>query len=157
MFGFGDTALPVNVFRPSPEAVTRLLTEAGLPTDDLPDGLEHFLACGDPDSPDGVVGLEIFGRDALLRSLVVREDARGSGIGLNLVAAAESRAADHRVSRVYLLTETAEAFFAALGYTMADRPTAPAAVRASRQFSELCPASAAFMIKMLRPLSGAAT
>lgn len=146
----------MNLFRPPPEAVKTLLSTAGLPTDDLPDGLDHFLACGDPADPDGIVGLEIFGPDALLRSLVVGETVRGRGTGKRLIAAAEAFAADHRVSRVFLLTDTAETFFAGLGYTLADRESAPPLVRASRQFSELCPASAAFMMKELRPLSGAA-
>ncbi len=141
-------------FQPPREAVKALLTAAGLPTDDLPGGLDHFLACGDPANPDGIVGLEIFGKGALLRSLVVGEAARGRGLGKDLVAAAEALAAGHRVQRVFLLTDTADGFFAALGYRRADRHSAPAAVQASRQFTELCPASAAFMIKQLRPSSG---
>ena len=146
----------MSFFQPSAEAVKALLTTTGLPTDDLPVGLDHFLACGDPTNPDGIVGLEIFGRDALLRSLVVRETARGRGLGKDLVAAAEAVAADHGVGRVFLLTDTAEGFFATLGYRHTDRQTAPAAVKASRQFTELCPASAAFMMKQTQLVSGAA-
>ena len=137
-------------FRPSVDAVKPLLTTAGLPTEDLPEGLEHFLACGDSINPDGVVGLEIFGPVALLRSLVVAEAVRGRGLGKDLVGAAEDLATQHGVGRIFLLTDTAEGFFAALGYTSADRQSAPEPIRLSRQFAELCPASAAFMAKVLQ-------
>lgn len=136
-------------FRPSFDAVIELLTAAGLPTDDLREPLEHFLVCGHPALPDGVVGIEIFGREALLRSLVVAETARRRGIGRQLVSAAEDLAIQQSASRVFLLTETAERFFAGLGYVHTDRQKAPAPIRNSRQFSDLCPASAAFMVKDL--------
>ena len=139
----------MSFFQPRFEAAKALLATAGLPTDDLPEQLEHFLACGNAAEPDGIVGLEIFGEDALLRSLVVAERMRERGLGQDLVAAAEVLATSHGVRRVFLLTDTAAEFFSALGYTSSDRRLAPAPVRASRQFSELCPATAAFMVKNL--------
>lgn len=139
----------MSFFQPRLEAAKALLTTAGLPTDDLPEQLEHFLACGNAAEPDGIVGLEIFGEDALLRSLVVAEGMRERGLGKDLVAAAEALATSEGVRRVFLLTDTAAGFFSALGYTSSDRGLAPAPVRASRQFSELCPATAAFMVKNL--------
>ena len=43
-----------------------------LPIADLTDGhCEHFFYWGPPDAPTGLVGLELFGDVALLRSLVV--------------------------------------------------------------------------------------
>ncbi len=134
-------------FRPSIDVVKPILKAAGLPTDDLPEQLDGFLACGDPTRPDGVVGLQIFSTDALLRSLVVAETVRERGIGRKLVAAAEGLAVQRGVSRVFLLTDTAEGFFAALGYRSVDRQVAPEPIRNSRQFSELCPASAALMLR----------
>jgi N-acetylglutamate synthase-like GNAT family acetyltransferase len=50
---------------------------------------------------------------------------------------------------VYLLTTTAEAFFRRNGYAAADRATAPAAIRATREFADICPASSAFLFKEL--------
>jgi amino-acid N-acetyltransferase len=147
----------VNFFRPTARAVGRLLTTVDLPTEDLPGGLEHFLGIGDPENPDGVVGLEIFGDVALLRSLVVARRARGRGLGKRLVAAAEERARQQAVHKVFLLTDTADAFFAALGYEPCDRELAPAPVRGTRQFSALCPASATLMVKELFPRSASRT
>ena len=139
----------MSFFRPRFEAAEALLATAGLPVDDLPEQLEHFLACGRAAEPDGIIGLEIFGEDALLRSLVVSERMRERGLGKKLVAAAEAHAKTNGVRTVFLLTDTAEEFFSALGYTSADRALAPPPVSASRQFSELCPATAAFMVKNL--------
>jgi amino-acid N-acetyltransferase len=132
--------------------VRQLVREAGLPTEDLADtDLSHFLGFGSREKPSGVVGLELFGEDALLRSLVVDPSERGTGGGRLLVAAAEEHARSLGVRSVYLLTTTAERFFERLGFRRVDRDSAPAAIRATREFANLCPASAAFMIKRLDP------
>jgi amino-acid N-acetyltransferase len=137
-------------FLPSPTrpAVERLLAAASLPIEDLEAlDLADFLAAGSPDAPAGVVGLEIGSGVALLRSLVVDPGARGTGLGQGLVAAAEAHARRRGVRTIYLLTTTAEGFFARLGYRGASRESAPEAIRQSREFAALCPASAAFMSK----------
>ena len=135
--------------RPSFDAVKALLESADLPSADLPEDLEHFVGCGNPASPDGVVGLEIFGDLALLRSLVVSTSNRGAGLGKRLVTIAEEYAREKEVKTIYLLTETAERFFESLGYRSADRESAPASIRSTQEFSALCPDSAAFMVKEL--------
>lgn len=136
--------------RPSERDVRRLLSAAILPLDDLtPEHLEHFFGCGAQDAPLGVGGVELHGRDALLRSLAVDEKARGRGCGQALVAALEAYARARGVRRIYLLTTTAARFFEGLGYCVVAREGAPEAIRATREFSTLCPASAAFMAKDL--------
>jgi len=52
-------------------------------------------------------------------------------------------------ARLHLLTTTAAAFFRSAGYQDADRGDAPPSIRASREFSSLCPASASYMVKDL--------
>jgi len=141
------------VFR-SPDLlqVQRLVAAAGLPTEDLADAdLSHFFGYGSREKPSGVVGLEVFGGEALLRSLVVEPSERGTGGGRLLVAAAEEHAHSQGVRSVYLLTTTAERFFGRLGFRRVDRDSAPATIRATREFAGLCPASAAFMVKRLDP------
>jgi amino-acid N-acetyltransferase len=136
--------------RPPRAAAVALLEAAALPTEDLADDkLEHFFLAGDSTAPVGLVGLELFGQLALLRSLVVIPGSRTTGIGTKLVAHAESYAASRGVSSIYLLTTTAEGFFAARGYSRVDRDTAPAPIRSTREFAELCPSTSAFMVKQL--------
>jgi amino-acid N-acetyltransferase len=135
---------------PAPEAARRLLAAANLPTSDLTDeDLTSFFYCGPADAPSALIGLEIYGTEALLRSLVVDPSVRSTGLGSALVECAEAHAAKHSVGTLYLLTTTAEAFFARRGYHRIDRDVAPAAIRSTREFAGLCPASSAFMSKRL--------
>jgi len=136
--------------RPEYEATIRILREANLPTEDLGTShLEHFSYAGPAIEPTGVVGLEIFGDVALLRSLVVVPSRRGSGDGQRLLSHAEEHARVAGVRELYLLTTTAETFFAKRGFVRASRDSAPPAIRATREFSGICPASSAFMRKPL--------
>jgi amino-acid N-acetyltransferase len=127
-----------------------LLQAQGLPASDITDEhLEHFFFMGSAGSPAGLVGVEIYGADALLRSLVVAEAARDQGVGSALVQHAEDYAASCSVGAMYLLTTTAETFFERRGYRRVDRTAAPQAIQTTVEFASLCPSSSAFMIKRL--------
>ncbi len=76
-----------------------------------------------------------------------RPAATGSVRALVERALADARAAGAR--EAWLLTETAESFFAGIGWARASRDAAPAAVAASVEFTSACPATA---IAMRRPL-----
>ena len=135
---------------PVPEAARGLLAAANLPTSDLTDDqLTKFFYCGPAAAPLALIGLEIYGNDALLRSLVVDRTLRSAGLGSALVEYAEAHAANNNVGTLYLLTTTAEPFFARRGYHRVDRTVAPEAIRSTREFAGLCPASSAFMFKRL--------
>jgi amino-acid N-acetyltransferase len=95
------------------------------------------------------VGLELFGTVALLRSLAVVSSRRRAGLGSKLVAHAEEYARNKGIKTLYLLTNTAESFFKHRGYQSTARDDAPVAIRQTREFSELCPVSSAFMVKHL--------
>ncbi|WP_161812157.1 arsenic resistance N-acetyltransferase ArsN2 [Steroidobacter agaridevorans] len=131
-------------------AALRLLDSADLPTSDLTEAhLRHFFYLGLSTAPAGLVGVEFHGPDALLRSLVVAPEYRSRGTGARLVARAEAYARDHGAVAVYILTTTAERFFRARGYITASREQAPVAIRETPEFSSLCPASSAFLLKRL--------
>jgi N-acetylglutamate synthase-like GNAT family acetyltransferase len=144
-----DSAL--NIYRrPAVSHVTRLLAEAKLPASDLsPIHLEHFFACGPVDAPQGVVGLELYGKLALLRSLAVATASQGKGYGRALIEHAELYAQSHGVREVYLLTTTAAELFERFAYRRIDRGSSPDVIRQTEQFSALCPSSSAFMVKTL--------
>jgi amino-acid N-acetyltransferase len=136
--------------RPPRATAVALLEAQGLPVSDITDEhLEHFFYIGSDGSPIGLVGVEIYGTDALLRSLVVADTARTQGIGASLVQHAEDYATSHSVAAIYLLTTTAEGFFERRGYRRVDRTQAPRAIQSTPEFASLCPASSAFMIKRL--------
>jgi amino-acid N-acetyltransferase len=140
--------------RPPLSAAAALLESHGLPASDIThEHLQHFFFVSANGSPTGLVGLELYGTDALLRSLVIAENARNNGLGSSLVRHAEQHAAKNGVRFIYLLTSTAEMFFKRLGYEQIDRFQAPFSVKETREFASLCPASAAFMMKtLLTPL-----
>jgi amino-acid N-acetyltransferase len=135
---------------PALPGAKRLLASADLPTSDLVDAqLRFFFYTGTATAPTGLVGLELYGESALLRSLVVASSIRASGTGSALLAHAESHARSHGVISLYLLTTTAETFFRQRGYARVARETAPESIRSSREFADLCPAGSAFMVKHL--------
>lgn len=138
---------------PSESAVKRLLTESGLPTADITAAhLAHFFGCGHGSELEGVVGLELYGDVALLRSLAVAPGRRGSGLGSRLVAHAERHAQAQGAKSLYLLTTTAEAFFLRCGYARVPREDAPTAIKSTTEFSGICPVGSAFMAKSLMML-----
>jgi amino-acid N-acetyltransferase len=137
--------------RPAAAAVKALLLEAQLPVSDLTAAhLEHFIGCGSDQALAGVVGVELYPPQALLRSLAVAPGERGRGIGGELVSEAERHARAHGAHEIYLLTTTAERFFRHAGYEPVPRSAAPAAIRETAEFAAICPASAALMRKVLR-------
>ena len=66
-------------------SVNELLAEAGLPTAGIEDWLPNFLVAEHEGRIVAVAGLESYGPSALLRSVAVRPDWRGSGLGRQLV------------------------------------------------------------------------
>ena len=136
--------------RPQIAAATALLEQSQLPASDLTDAhMEHFYFLGTAQAPSAMVGIELHGASALLRSLVVHPDRRSTGLGKTLVEHAESQARARGVGAMYLLTTTASDFFQRRGYAVAARETAPPEIRSTREFADICPASSAFMVKKL--------
>ena len=136
--------------KPNESGVKQLLSESGLPIEDITaQHLQHFFGFGSGPELEGLVGLELYGEVALLRSLAVASSRRGTGVGSGLVAHAELHARDKGVQSLYLLTTTAEQFFLRRGYARIPRDEAPAAIRSTKEFSGICPTSSAFMVKYL--------
>ena len=136
--------------RPDRAAIIALLENANLPTADLTDQhLENFFFLGPRTAPFGLIGLEMLERNALLRSLVVAPDYRTAGSGSALLEYAEAYAGLRGVIAVFLLTTTAEQFFSRRGYGRIERGMAPDSIRSTREYSDICPATSALMVKHL--------
>ena len=95
------------------------------------------------------IGFQEFGNTGLLRSLVVAEGTRFTGLGRRLVSALEAQARKQGVSEIWLLTSGVDSYFLALGYAERDRAQVPREIRRSAEFAALCPESAAVMSKTL--------
>jgi N-acetylglutamate synthase-like GNAT family acetyltransferase len=131
------------------DAIRRLLERNALPTADLATSRPAFLVAEGGPGIVGAGGLEAFGATGLLRSVVVEESMRGTGLGHALVDAVERAAGRRGLTELVLLTETAREFFAGLGYAEIARGAVPAALRESAEFRSLCPQTARCMRKRL--------
>jgi amino-acid N-acetyltransferase len=131
------------------EAVRALLERNCLPTSDLVSGRPEFVVIWEGDELVAAGALQRFGSAALLRSVVVTEKRRRSGLGRSIVGELERRARLAGIKELILLTQTASAFFAARGYRVIERRTAPPEVQGSEEFRSLCPSSAVCMAKYL--------
>ena len=130
-------------------SITSLLCEADLPNEDFADHLQHFLVVRRGSEIVGAIGFELHGADALLRSLVVAPALRGAGLGVRLVEQLTAAALSQGVTRFFLLTTTAEAFFAKRGFHTVARQTVPADIAGTKEFNSLCPVSAVCMTRSL--------
>ena len=130
--------------------VKQLLAACALPYEDIkPAHLQHFLVVRHQTNLVGVIGLELLGSFALLRSLAVQINFRGQKIASQLTMQAEAYARSHKVRSLYLLTTTAEDFFTKQGYHTMDRNAVPVVVRGTTEFRNICPSTAKCMVKYL--------
>ncbi|MCI0417048.1 arsenic resistance N-acetyltransferase ArsN2 [bacterium] len=131
------------------EDIRNLLKSTQLPFEDVETGNGHFLLAKREDQLVGCVGLQIYGDDGLLRSLVVNENERSQGLGKVLTQEILEYALRLNLRKIYLLTTTADGFFAKRGFVRTDRTSVPDTIRSTKEFSSLCPSTAVFMSKEL--------
>ena len=131
-------------------ALKALLCRCELPSDDISTShLAHFFVVKDAGQVIGSVGMEICDEYGLLRSLAVMESFRGHGLGAQLVDQIEKYARTQQTKSFFLLTTTADRFFATKGYQVITRENTPAAIKETTEFKSICPASAVCMFKEL--------
>jgi amino-acid N-acetyltransferase len=97
----------------------------------------------------GFFGLEIYGSDALLRSVVVLQQGRLQGIGRQMMQQAMRLSAENGILNLYLLTFSAAGFFEKLGFKVIDRNAVPDLIAKTEEFTKFCPDTAVCMTKKL--------
>lgn len=134
----------------SDPALGQALHSAGLPTDDLEvPGRTFFAYRTLGGALLGFGGYERIGDEALIRSVVVLEPARGRGVGRNLLSLLLRRAFDEGARQAWLLTTSAAPFFQKAGFKEVARKEAPTEILATRQASNLCPANSVLLVKAI--------
>src|SRR5215211_7102362 len=132
------------------QAVETLLADAGLPIAGVADQFEHGFVVAESDGTvAGAAGVETYGAQGLLRSVVVRPELRGRGVGEMLVVERLEWARMRGVESVYLLTATAAPFFTRLGFRATARDRVPGSIARSAEFAEICPSRATVMAVQL--------
>lgn len=123
------------------------LATCSLPKDDIEIDRGIFLFSRDESgSVIASGGIELYGGEALLRSVAINAALRSQHRGRAVVGELLERARERRVTDVYLLTETAPVFFEKLGFRRLPREDAPASIKDSTEFSAVCPVSATLMV-----------
>jgi amino-acid N-acetyltransferase len=125
--------------------IERALVAADLPIDGVAAGVDGFVVAAEGAVIVAAGGLEWYGAHPLLRSVVVAPAARNRGLARTVVAELLRRAAPGGAESVYLLTTTAEGYFAALGFASIERADAPPEIRSSPEFASICPDNATVM------------
>lgn len=129
------------------DRVEALLEANGLPYQDVRTKPECFFVAYAGAERIGVGGVERYGSNGLLRSVVVTESNRGLGYGSALCDALEDHARANGVGTLYLLTTSASEFFRHCGYGEIVRETVPSSIQRTTEFTDLCPSSATCMRK----------
>jgi arsenate reductase (thioredoxin) len=132
-------------------SIKKLLSSEKLPVDDIDTSLKNFFLAVDGNEIAGVIGLEVYSEYGLLRSMITSPSYRNKGIGGKLVQQLFQYAQSLKLKKIYLLTETAEKYFANKGFTVVQRDNVPEAVKQSQEFSHVCPATATVMKKEILP------
>lgn len=125
--------------------VEQLLTASGLPVAGVAESLDTFIVAESEGRVVGVVGLEMCGERALLRSTAVSPKWRDRGLGRRLVERIIAEAESRDLRALYLLTTTAEHYFPSFGFVKTTREAVPASVQRTAEFQTACPASACVM------------
>jgi amino-acid N-acetyltransferase len=145
-----NTADQIKITKASDEqrqSIIALLHLNKLPVEDLPASLNNFFVAFDDSKVIGVIGLEQYEQYGLLRSMVVNKEYRNKNIASQLVQQLENYTTTIGITCIYLLTETAAQYFERKGYSKISRDEVPVALRASSEFSHVCPVSAIVMKK----------
>lgn len=129
------------------DSVHALLSASDLPLDGVKENFSSFIVAEDEGAIVGAIGLEKFGPIALLRSAVVSNDHRGSGIGGALVEHIIENAEKEGIEELFLLTTTAEDYFPRFGFERTTRLAVPIAVKQSTEFQGACPDTASVMTR----------
>ena len=126
------------------------LEQNKLPAKDINLNGNFYLRYYDSDGNTiGTGGLELYGTSGLLRSVAVSKAKRGNNIGNQIVDDILQQAKDLSLRSVFLLTETAHAFFLKKGFSDFPRDDAPDELQSSSEFSQICPTTAKCMVYRL--------
>lgn len=127
------------------EDIKKILVSASLPTAGVDDHWRTFLVARDGGRVVGCGGSEAYQVAALIRSVAVLPEYQRHGLGRRLVRQLIDRLASHGLREFYLLTTTAEEYFARRGFKKIDRDEIHPQLLASQELQGACPSTAVCM------------
>ena len=115
-------------------AILDLVRAVHLPPEGIAATIAYFWVAREGERIIGTVGLEVYDDLALLRSLAVTPPRQHTGLGSALTETALAYLTTRQFRAVYLLTTTAEAFFARHDFYLLARDEVPDSVQRSVEF-----------------------
>lgn len=133
------------------DALKPMLAAALLPSRDVVGPpRQRFVVARQDGRMLGCAGLQVAGEDGLVRSMTVRWTRRNAGLGTRLHQRLLFDAVLAGVRTLYVVTTTAEGFFARLGYRRVTPDQVPAELRRSEEFTAFVPGGG---VVMSRPVA----
>jgi amino-acid N-acetyltransferase len=129
--------------------IRRLLSECGLPTLYIHRHLKSFMVAKVGKKIVGVIGVEVYGRVGLLRSLCVKKAYRDQGIAKMLNAKILAYVRIRKINRLYVFTWDAEKFASKLGFRKVDKKRVSKSIRSTWQFRSFKPYPVVCMMKKI--------
>jgi len=127
------------------DAIKRLLVASLLPSRDVGETRQRFIVASENGRLIGCAGLQVAGQDGLVRSMAVHWTRRNAGLGTRLHDRLLFEAVLAGVRTLYVVTTTAEDFFARHGFKKVSAQAVPAELRASDEFTAFVPGGGAVM------------
>jgi len=125
--------------------IRQLLLTNNLPTSGIDDHWRTFIVAREGDAIVGCGGSEAYKYAALIRSVAVADSHRGRGIGRRIVRQLLDRLASRGIREFYLLTTTAQPYFAKRGFKPIDRDEIHPQLLESTELLGACPDTAVCM------------
>jgi amino-acid N-acetyltransferase len=129
--------------------IKQLLLANELPTDGVDDHWRTFVVARAGNDIVGCGGAEAHKLAALIRSVAVADPYRDRGIGRRIVRQLLDRLASRGIREFYLLTTTAQAYFAKRGFKPIERGEIHPQLLGSAELRGACPDSAVCMRLMM--------
>lgn len=131
-------------------AIKQLLAGSLLPSRDVGGAHQRFIAASEGGRLIGCAGLQVAGQDGLVRSMAVHWTRRNAGLGSRLHERLLFEAVLAGVRTLYVVTSTAEDFFAGHGFRKIAPQAVPPELQASEEFTAFVPGGSTVMS---RPVS----
>ncbi|HJV77635.1 MAG TPA: arsenic resistance N-acetyltransferase ArsN2 [Paludibacter sp.] len=129
--------------------IVNLLAECKLPYLDIVPGKQNFVLTEINHKIIGCAGLEIYNGNGLFRSLAVKPSHQNMKIGRDLLDKIITLSTENNIKQLYLLTTTADLYFKKHGWKVIERSEVPDDIRATTEFSSICPSTAICMMYKL--------
>jgi N-acetylglutamate synthase-like GNAT family acetyltransferase/protein-tyrosine-phosphatase len=133
------------------DAIKRLLVGSLLPSRDAGRENQRFIVACENGRPIGCAGLQVAGQDGLVRSMAVHWTRRNAGLGSRLLRRLLFEAVLGGVRTLYVVTTTAEDFFAGHGFRKVAAHEVPLELQASEEFTAFVPGGGTVMSRPVSP------